>query len=397
MDWLELEREIDPPLLAELRERLPFACDAVEEIALDERSPRMLRFRPRAPLAFEDSEAEARLEARIQLQALVDEVLHDWRAIPAESLDEHHTGRAASFADPVGALRVRGELAVLGAGQVALSGAPLALLHYFDAVARAWARDLGAEEHQYPSLIPLATLARAGHPESFPQHLTVATHVGGSMAALRAAAEGPATLRAEHLAPPTHALAPAVCYHCYAWWQERTLERQPIAVTALGRCFRYEAGHMRPLERLWDFAMREIVVFGSEGEVEEARRTLIGRASQLMRELELDGRIETATDPFFTRESAGRRLLQRVRALKYELRLTLDGAGRTVAVASFNHHQDYFGQRFGVRQRSGADAHTGCVAFGLERWVLAFLTQHGLDERTWPEPVKSYLRAEKDR
>jgi seryl-tRNA synthetase len=393
MDQLELEREIDPPLLAELRERLPFACDAVEEIALDERAPRVLRFRPRAPLACEDSEAEARHEARAQLRALVDEVLHDWRDLPAECLDEHRTGRTG-FGDPVDALRSRGELSVLGAGQAALCGVPLALLRYFDSVARAWARDLGAEEHQYPSLIPLATLARAGHPQSFPQHLTVATHVGGSLAALRAAAEWPEALRAEHLAPPAHALAPAVCYHCYAQRQGRTLAPQPLVVSAVGRCFRYESGHLRPLERLWDFTMREIVVFGSEAEVEDARRALIGRASRLMRELALDGRIETATDPFFTRESAGRRLVQRLRALKYELRLTLDDGGRSVAVASFNHHQDFFGQRFDVRQQSGAYAHTGCVAFGLERWVLAFLTQHGLDERAWPDPVTAHLRAE---
>ena len=32
---------------------------------------------------------------------------------------------------------------------------------------------------------------------------------------------------------------------------------------------------------------------------------------------------------------------------------------------------------------------TACVGFGLQRWVLAFLLQHGLNEESWPEEVKS--------
>ena len=32
--------------------------------------------------------------------------------------------------------------------------------------------------------------------------------------------------------------------------------------------------------------------------------------------------------------------------------------------------------------------HSVCVAFGLERWVYAFLAQHGDDPARWPEPVR---------
>jgi hypothetical protein len=30
-----------------------------------------------------------------------------------------------------------------------------------------------------------------------------------------------------------------------------------------------------------------------------------------------------------------------------------------------------------------------CVAFGLERWVHAFLAQHGLEPSQWPEVVRA--------
>jgi len=47
--------------------------------------------------------------------------------------------------------------------------------------------------------------------------------------------------------------------------------------------------------------------------------------------------------------------------------------------------------------RRGMDeAHSGCVALGLERWMLAYLTQFGANKASWPFPVKckdgTYLR-----
>jgi hypothetical protein len=35
------------------------------------------------------------------------------------------------------------------------------------------------------------------------------------------------------------------------------------------------------------------------------------------------------------------------------------------------------------------------VAFGIERWVLALLTQHGFDERVWPAPVRDALELQR--
>jgi seryl-tRNA synthetase len=155
------------------------------------------------------------------------------------------------------------------------------------------------------------------------------------------------------------------------------------------------------------FEMREIVALGSRSDVERFRLEMIDRAREMVSDLGLEGRIETASDPFFLQdpraadvvpvnvlpEPRGRRIMQQILPLKYELRLTLDESGRTCAVASFNHHLDFFGRRFSIRLPSGAIAHSGCVAFGLERWVLAFLAQHGIDEHGWPEPVRDFFCA----
>jgi hypothetical protein len=86
-------------------------------------------------------------------------------------------------------------------------------------------------------------------------------------------------------------------------------------------------------------------------------------------------------------------LMQRMLPLKYELRLRVDSDGRSVAAASFNNHEQHFGRAFSMRLASGEYAHSGCVAFGWERWVIAFVNQHGAVEENWPDAVRSYVTA----
>jgi acyl carrier protein len=292
---------------------------------------------------------------------------------------ERRAGRL-DLASPLEELTARGELTLVEPGRAVFCGPSHRLLGYFDSVALGWGREMGAEERTFPSRIPPATLARADRPVASP---------------------------ADSILPP------AVCYHVYPAFQGQQLAR-PSLLTLRGRCFRDESVVELSTGRLRDFQMREIVALGSREEVEQFRQELIAKVSDFVTCLDLEGRIETASDPFFVSDSTepvsdstepvsdstklepvsrademrGRRLMQKVLPLKYELRLALGENGVTCAAASFNHHLDFFGRRFDLRLRSGATAHSGCVAFGLERWVLAFLARHGADERTWPEPVR---------
>jgi seryl-tRNA synthetase len=137
--------------------------------------------------------------------------------------------------------------------------------------------------------------------------------------------------------------------------------------------------------------MREIIVLGTRSQVEDVRQALIGRVADLVTALDLDASIDAATDPFFAAGDEGRRLMQQAAALKHELQMPVDATGRTIATASFNHHHDYFGTRFLITLPDGSTAHSGCVAFGLERWVLALFAQHGTDESAWPATVRAWL------
>jgi hypothetical protein len=124
--------------------------------------------------------------------------------------------------------------------------------------------------------------------------------------------------------------------------------------------------------------MREVVFLGPTLWVQQQRQEWRERVSHFARGLGLEGEIALANDPFFGNGGRGKKLLQQLKELKYELRLPL-AAGQSTAVASFNLHDTFFGERFGITLADGATAHTGCVAFGLERWTLAFLAQRGPD------------------
>lgn len=284
-----------------------------------------------------------------------------------ERIFEHSTGRTRYHPDAVAELVDRGEIEVLEGGEIRFHETALSLSWYFDNIAREWARDLGATETESPEAIKIDTLERAGFVAAFPQKLVMSSE-------------------------PGRALSPAVCYHSYPRLEGRTLKADGSLTTTVGRCFREETDSDQPLERLRAFTMREIIVVGGRAAVARLREQMIERVSGWVEALGLDGYIEPATDPFFTSDARGRMLTQQLLPLKYELRLGVGGSGRTVAAASFNDHQEHFGRAFDIRLADGDVAHSGCVAFGWERWVLAFVSQHGPDARSWPDIVRSPQR-----
>ena len=305
-------------------------------------------------------------------------------------------GDRTRFTSPIDALQVNGELTITGAGQVALSGLALDVFDATDRTVRRWADALGAAEHRYPSIIERGVLERAGQVESFPQHLTVIGNSERRRGIAIVPEERPLDRddgdSSPSLGMTPFALAPAVCYHAYPEFEGRTIGPDPVFLTACGRCYRYEGGNHVPLERLWEFTMREIIVLGTREQVEAVRQSLVRQVADFVTALELEGTIGTASDPFFATGDEGRRLMQQAGALKHELQLAVDAAGHSVAAASFNHHHDFFGTRFAIRLADGSSAHSGCVAFGLERWVLGVLAQLGTTEADWPAGARAWLR-----
>ena len=46
----------------------------------------------------------------------------------------------------------------------------------------------------------------------------------------------------------------------------------------------------------------------------------------------------------------------------------------------------------GPARRAGEVAHTGCVAFGMDRLAVAMFATHGAETKAWPHSVREALK-----
>lgn len=296
-------------------------------------------------------------------------------------------------------LKAKGWVVELGLGQVALAGPALALAKAIEESAAGFGREqFGGIDRHYPTLIPTDMLARCGYITSFPQHLTVVSHLREDFDAIegfRQANLGRHSLAipdSSAMEAPRACLCPALCYHCYPTLAGRRLPDSGHVETAIGRICRYESSNITGLDRLWEFTQRSIIWVGGDDFCVDLRQRAIELGTRLAQEWDVECTIETANDPFFAAVTTAKSFWQRSQDLKFELRATVEprrgSEHRTVAAASFNLHGSFFGEAFDITDAGGAPACSGCVSWGLERWVLVLFTQHGFDARRWPEKLR---------
>jgi seryl-tRNA synthetase len=289
----------------------------------------------------------------------------------------------------------RGMVFESGEGQVALGGVVPALMDHFDeAITGIVRRRFGAEEFRYPTLIPTRVLEKVGYVTSFPHFLMFVTRLHGDSDVYRAVAadlaHGGGTDLLSRCDNVDYCLPPTMCFHTFHQLAgSRLAAGEHRVVTARGKSFRFESRYARSLERLWDFTIREVVCLGDPDFAVRTRRDLMSDVLAYLEGLGLTGYCEVGNDPFFTDEQApGRTTAQRMLELKYELRADI-GDDRSVAVGSFNLHDQFFSGAMEIRQAGGELASTACAGFGLERLAYAFLCQFGLEPAGWPVAVRA--------
>ncbi len=269
-------------------------------------------------------------------------------------------------------------------GQSTLTGDLLFLFQRLDELFKSWAQDCGATEYKFPAFIAAKDLARLDYFRSFPHLVTFPIVLDDAPEKLAEFVKGDPmdTNGSIHLgdtAPIQEALTPAACYHFYALFQGQGLQA-PLFLTTLATCFRRET-HYLPLQRQWNFSMREIVCLGTAEEVKTFLQKYREKLEIFFGEIGLPIEWETATDPFFNPKSNPKYLLQKLDPVKHEMIFN------SLAIGSINFHRNYFGEAFQI-ERAGEDAYSGCVAFGLERWIFALLNRYGKNPADWPLPLR---------
>jgi hypothetical protein len=233
-----------------------------------------------------------------------------------------------------------------------------------------WAAEFDAVPVQYPPLLSAADLESLDYFRNFPQLAVLGSRIRGDAAEeySRTGLSGPAVDAAD-LEPAGFALPSAACYSVYLSLRGTRLTASR-RITTVATCFRHET-HYDGLRRLLGFSMREIVCIGSQADVVEHLARSKRAVTGFLADLGLPIEVQPATDPFFDRDGA-RGLMQKLFPVKEEFVF-----GGDLAIGSMNFHRNFFGERLDIRQADGEYAFTGCLAFGIERWISALTTHFG--------------------
>ncbi|SDT35576.1 tRNA synthetase class II core domain (G, H, P, S and T) [Paenibacillaceae bacterium GAS479] len=258
------------------------------------------------------------------------------------------------------------------------------LMEYLDKEFTEIATKHGAEQREYPSVLSKHNMTRNQYHIHFPQNIYGVTSVPHEYKAINNFRKK-AQIESydESFVFQGEILQPCICYHCYEELQGKTLFDGKV-LTGKGKCFRHEIEWRKDNFRRSEFTMREIVYIGIEESVVDTRNQIMEDVWSLFESLGLKGRISTATDPFFfSQDLKTKGTYQMMSNAKYELLVTTSN-GKEVSIASFNYCQNMLCSKYEIKGRDEAALHSGCVAFGIDRWKEALKDLHGRDSKKWP-------------
>jgi seryl-tRNA synthetase len=266
-------------------------------------------------------------------------------------------------------------------GQSVLTGRALKLYLQLDAMFLNWAQHWQAAPWKMPTFIAARQLAKLDYFHSFPHLITMPVTLDDAQDNLQAFAGGKpideqGLLHLTKTSPIKDVLTPATCYHFYVGHEGKTLDR-PQYLTACANCFRRES-HYLPLERQWSFNMREIVCIGTAEEVQSFLSSWKKALEGFFAAAGMDVKFQNATDPFFNPSRNPKYLMQKLDPVKDEMVFA-----NHLAIGSINFHRSYFGEAFSIR-RGKEEASSGCVAFGMERWIYALVASFSAEDRVLP-------------
>lgn len=379
-------------LTGEVRSKLAYVDEWITHAEVDPTGERITLSLVQAP----DAARLADIEEKVQrvVTSMVQGAFN-----PKVQVLEDHLDRPTFYTQhPQDELLKRGELSQEATGIFTLGPLLSRLIECFEARFLELAASFSAEPYRFPTLIPAAYLNRVNYFRAFPHSLSFVTHLREDLDVIDHFAQeaccgedGALTAGPDAFARFQTLLSPAVCYHLYFAMADQPLTQGKAIATAVGNCFRYESTNLSSLERMWNFTMREVIFVGDKDFVLQNREIARERMQAAFADWGLAYRVESANDPFFIGEFRKQAAFQSAFQLKYEIRARLPFSDGTLAVGSYNYHQDFFGRHLNITLPDGSPAHTGCVAFGLERMAFAFLAQFGFDMANWPRIIREAL------
>lgn len=227
------------------------------------------------------------------------------------------------------------------------------LINLLDKVFKIFFLKLGALEITVPSLISTKNLERC-------KYLPRDSHQISQLHSL--------------LSGETQAcLSPAACLPLYPALENMRINEGITSYTFKSLVYRFEGGVFSeiPLERNWEYPIREFVGFYSLNENDQILKKYTDFMNYFCKAFNIPSRLQTASDTFFHEESSKMIAHQLLMAKKYET-VYLSKKNKEIALSSINFHDSIFTNEFNITS-SRQTSNSLCIGIGLYRTIKAIL------------------------
>jgi len=280
-----------------------------------------------------------------------------------------------------------------GAGLLNFNKEAVALFDYFDNLFLSFAKLLGCEEKKYPVLLPIDAYRSTGYLKTSPQYAIFCCELEENIQKIKGV--GSITSLLKLLKEPINALSPSACFHVYDDIKDSEL-KSPVAITLKQNVFRNEGRfNFKEFGRLKSYTVREIVFIGNSDYVTEKLNKMRNIIIEFLQAINLSSYIISSSDAFIVPEIQKIKDIQITEKSKYEVKIKVDSEN-SLACASLNYHGISFSKPFHFNVFGAKNTVSGCIGFGLERWILAFLSQFGCELKNWPSEIKDTIKPRRD-
>lgn len=284
-----------------------------------------------------------------------------------------------------------GIIEAYGQGSIELNELGIKLFKFFDESFMKMISDLNPIMKSFPTLLPCKTINDTNYLTSSPQYVLFCSKVEESLDKIELLQDKYDRKEVDDcLNYPEVVLSPSACFPLYEKLRHKKIDGNKI-YTMLQNVFRNEGRfNWTELTRLQDYYVREIVMIGDHDFILETRKEILDKTIKFMNDLKIQYSVQVAADPFVVPRMRKYKLIQKFNEVKYEVKLNIM-PNDTISCASYNLHGTSFSGKFKFETNNIPVTESGCVGFGIERWIIAFLAQHGLDIDNWPIMVRDYI------
>ena len=264
---------------------------------------------------------------------------------------------------------------------------------------------LGFSEVIEPMHVSLDTWLRTGHLEGMPGEIYYICEPASRddrqwehfIDLVKITKEVPEDELLKNIKAPKAGVCYAQCPNIYFSFLGKTIADSSLPVLVFERTVpsdRYESGGRHGIERVDEFHRIEIVYIGTKEHLLDLREKLIERYKHVFNDiLELEWRMARVT-PFYMQQAgvAGHEEEQSKGTIDFEAWLPYRGdrSREWLEFQNISIVGEKYTKAFNIKGQKSS-LWSGCSGVGLERWMVAFLSQKGIDPEKWPPGFRKYL------